>query len=52
LTGKTYRVTVTLDAEKHLLLTKYSKKKGLPLPTICRLLLSEDADRLAEDAAK
>ena len=38
------RVTVTLEIDKYSILLTQAKIKGLPLPTYCRLLLSEFAE--------
>lgn len=40
----TIRVTVMLEEEKYAVLEELSKKKGLSVPTYCRLLLSEWAE--------
>lgn len=40
----TGRVTVTLSLDRIAALEKKAAKKGLPMPTYCRALLSEVAD--------
>lgn len=45
----TDRITVTLRKEKISILAEEANKKGLPLPTFCRILLSETADKYQAD---
>lgn len=45
----TVRITVTLRKEKVSALAAEADKKGLPLPTFCRILLSETADNYTEN---
>lgn len=50
---KTIKVTVTLSDSKHQSLMVMAAKKGLPVPTYCRVLLSEiaDTERVEQKAA-
>ena len=48
----TGRVTVTLSIDRIKVLEKLAKGKGIPMPTYCRVMLSEIADSSrAEKAA-
>jgi len=48
---KTGRVTVTLSLDRIAELEKQAEKKGLPMPTLCRGILSEVADECKRKAA-